>query len=197
MDIEVQVNPEDTSKLFIIVDKEIWREIPKVLIIKYLGNLKRCLTLKELENALLMIEDGECFNQATRFLALRSHFVEELKQKLSRKGFSEKSIEKTVEACIRQGYLDDLDHVRAVIKREEKKGYGPHFIVQKIRAKGNLPQEKIEPLMREMERNQLEVLKQFLSRRQPAINDTGQKRKVFQSLQRRGFSLEVIRTALQ
>ena len=194
MNIEWQTNLEDSKKVVIFIDKEPWGEFPNFLFVRYLKTLKRPLTLKDLGDDFSNFEYKLCKEHALRYLAIRAHFLKELERKLIFKGFREETIKKTLDECIDLGYLDDLQHVRAVIAREQRKGYGPYLIVQKIRALGNISQEKLDELMKEVEDHQFETLQSLICKRyaNASFEDPKQKIKVFQALKRRGFSSEVL-----
>jgi len=199
MNIEWHIKKENPKLLIIMVDKEPWRELPKSLFFRYLKNIKKCLNLKGLEKEWSQIEEKTCTEQAVRYLAIRSHGSSELRQKLSLKGFSFQAIDIALEKCDQLGYLDDLQHIKAVVRNELRKGYGPHLIALKIKTFGNIAAETLSEIMREIEGQQIEAIRSLISKRysKTCWKDPKQKNKVIQSLRRRGFYLDVITSILK
>jgi regulatory protein len=199
MNIEWEIDKNNPKLLIIKVDQEPWKEVPKSLFFKGLKTLKKCLNLKDLENAFCEIEAKLCNEQAVRYLAIRSHGSSELKQKLSLKGFSFQAIDIAVKRCDQLGYLDDLQHIKAVVRNELRKGYGPHLIALKIKALGNIAAETLSGIMREIEGQQIEAIRSLISKRysKTCWKDPKQKNKVIQSLRRRGFYLDAIISILK
>ena len=52
-------------------------------------------------------ERPTCYNKALDLLSLRSHFQQELKYKLLRRGYEEEEIEDVLERLIEKRFLDD------------------------------------------------------------------------------------------
>ena len=75
--------------------------------------------------------------QAYRFLARRAHSVQELREKLQRKGFDLKSIAFILEELKQKNYLNDQDFANLLLKDELKlRKSGPLLLKQKLIIKG-------------------------------------------------------------
>jgi regulatory protein len=68
-------------------------------------------------------------HQAIGFLARRDHSLQELKQKLLKRGHDDASIEQVIAELQSCGYLDDLRYAQMMIRHHYLRGQGP----QKIR----------------------------------------------------------------
>ena len=68
-------------------------------------------------------------HQAIGFLARRDHSIQELKQKLIKKGHDEGAVEQVITELQSRGYLDDLRYAQMIIRHHYLRGQGP----QKIR----------------------------------------------------------------
>ncbi len=121
-------------------------------------------------------------NTALRLLSIKSRSVQELRKKLTLRGFSEPEIEAALEACRSYGYLDDEEEAKRRNERLKRKGYGPHLIAAKLRSQG-LKGEQMSFS------DQMEVIRTLLTK--PAWKKK-EKRKLIAALQRRGFDLECI-----
>ncbi|MDX1643768.1 MAG: regulatory protein RecX [Thermoanaerobaculia bacterium] len=66
-------------------------------------------------------DESACYDKAIRLLASRSHFVRQLEQKLSRRGFDAAVVERVLERLSRDGTLDDRrvaeEYVRGRLRR--------------------------------------------------------------------------------
>ncbi|HSW87187.1 MAG TPA: RecX family transcriptional regulator [Rhabdochlamydiaceae bacterium] len=190
-------NPNCKS-LIVMVDDELWREVPKALFFRNLRSIKRCMNLKDLEQLFSQLEEKACYDQAVRLLSIRSHFSKELKRKLSERGFSSQAIDTALSTCESRSYLNDSKHVMSVINNEQRKGYGPDYISLKIKSLGNITSETFKNIMEEVESNQETIIDQLIAKRykNTSWKDPKQKMKVFQSLKRRGFRSDAINRVL-
>jgi regulatory protein len=86
------------------------------------------------ENGVLLRE------QAYRFLARRAHSIQELREKLQRKGFTPESIAPVLEELKHKNYLNDPEFARLFLADELKlRKSGPLLIKQKLIVKGIEP----------------------------------------------------------
>jgi regulatory protein len=91
-------------------------------------------TLAEIKNTETVIAVRE---QAYRFLARRAHSVQELREKLQKKGFELKTIVNILEDLKHKDYLNDLDFARLLVKEELKlRKSGPLLLKHKLLSKG-------------------------------------------------------------
>ena len=90
--------------------------------------------LEEIKNA----ETGVVLReQAYRFLARRAHSVQELREKLLKKGYDLKAIAGILEELKHKNYLNDQDFARLLVKDEiQLHKCGPLLLKQKLLSKG-------------------------------------------------------------
>ncbi|PXW37042.1 regulatory protein [Klebsiella oxytoca] len=98
--------------------------------------------------------------RAIRILAVRDHSEQELRRKLAAPVMSKngpealdvtpEEVDKVVEWCIDNRYLDDDRFVRQFIASRSRKGYGPARVRQELKLKG-ISREMIQSSMRECE----------------------------------------------
>lgn len=151
-----------------------------------------------------MIENFEQKEEYTQVLksALRmlnrAHLSLELEKKLKKKGYSEDVVEKVLFECKRLGYIDDKEWGKAFVRSQQKRHVGPAIIAAKMRAKG-MSSEEIEEFIESREEKDVHHIQHLIQTkyRNRDLNSYQEKGKVVASLVRKGFSLDLIREALQ
>ena len=132
---------------------------------------------------------------AYRILSIRSRSVEELKEKLKGKGFSESLIAQGVALLKERGYLNDgdfaLEFARYLLRI---RSFGIVSIVEELRRRGIPPgiiRGAVNVIKSEMD--EMELLARSLHGRlrgmDPAKLDEKGKRRIVQYLYRKGFAL--------
>jgi SOS response regulatory protein OraA/RecX len=149
-------------------------------------------SMAELNDWLFSEEKKQAKNVIIRYLAMRNYPSQLLRKKLVEKGFSNSSSELAITWAIENGYVQDQEYLHRQILQEIAKGNGPKAIVWKLRTK-EFDVRLIEARVRELYpiEKQIESIKKNLSR----LSKDPQKR--IQVFFRRGFSLDVIRSALR
>ena len=138
---------------------------------------------------------------ALRFLKIRPRSVEELKEILGTKGFSDTEIGTAVHDLIASGLLDDRAFTRSWINYRLARPFGFRRIIQELKAKG-IDQEIIDQAVAEIEdgyspeKVALE-LAQRRWQRLPDIDPIKKKRRVLDFLLRRGFDADVAMKVLK
>ncbi len=125
---------------------------------------------------------------AFRLLSMRSYHSLKLRQKLEEKGFSKEVCDEVIEDCRRLGFLQDEAFLSALILREFRKGYGPRYIERKLRSQGlsaDQIRDAITPSM------QSKRIGELVAKLKLPAGRLG-KQKAAQTLQRRGFDLDLI-----
>jgi len=122
---------------------------------------------------------------ALKLLSRRPYFEAELILKLREHDLSEAEIHEAIQECKRYGYLDDDERVRSIIRREMQKGKGPRYIEAKLKMLKIRSPLLYQIYSKEME---IEVIKKILLKK-PSKDPI----KLINYLQRRGFSLDIIR----
>lgn len=117
---------------------------------------------------------------AFQLLAIKSRSTEELRKKLTLRGFPLPDIEEALRYCQQEGYLNDDQLAKRKVEQLEAKGYGPRYIRMKLKSWG-LKNPGTSP-----ERDVIRAL----------LKKAGWKKKTPQqkaaALARRGFSTEAI-----
>lgn len=191
MEIKWEISPENPQFLIIFIDKEPWKEVYKSIFIRHLSGIRRVHSLEDLQVKFQLLEDQLSKGYSLKLIGLKGRTTQELKNKLAEKGFSERSIDLAISVCQRLGFLNDQEEYRGFVRRELRKGYGPNLIAMKLRAKH--PDANIVELLAEAREAQEEAIQNVIRKKCKKITD---KRKVMQTLQRRGFDWDIIKSLL-
>lgn len=127
-----------------------------------------------------------------RLLAVRPHSRAELRQKLRRRGCEAEAIEVALDRCVEVGYLDDVAFARALVNRRSA-SRGSAAIASELASKG-IGRDLAEQLLTGREEAEVEAAARFLARLRPAASD---RMRAAAKLQRRGFTVQVIRQAFR
>ncbi|MDV1070171.1 MULTISPECIES: recombination regulator RecX [Klebsiella] len=142
-------------------------------------------------------------DRAIRILAMRDHSEQELRRKLAAPVMSKngpealnvtpEEVDKVVEWCIENRYLDDERFVRQFIASRSRKGYGPARVRQELKQKG-ISRETIEPAMRECVIDWAQLAKEQAQRKygEPLPTVFAEKVKIQRFLLYRGYLMEDI-----
>ncbi|MDG1644933.1 recombination regulator RecX [Klebsiella huaxiensis] len=142
-------------------------------------------------------------DRAIRILAMRDHSEQELRRKLAAPVMSKngpealdvtpEEVDKVVEWCIDNRYLDDDRFVRQFIASRSRKGYGPARVRQELKQKG-ISRETIESSMRECEIDWALLAREQAQRKygEPLPTAFSEKVKIQRFLLYRGYLMEDI-----
>ena len=117
-----------------------------------------------------------------RLLAIKSRTTEELRKKLTLKGFSSAEIEPVIQKFIKLGYLNDQEICQRRFEAYLRKGYGPRYIALKMKQQGLRMPSYPASLQKEISQQLLHTA--AFRKKDP--------QKQGAALQRRGFDLDVI-----
>lgn len=133
---------------------------------------------------------------AMDLLARREHSFKELTQKLSSR-FPDEDIQSPLERLRDENLQSDQRYLEAYIRFRRNKGFGPLKIEAELYPKG-LDSEQIRRCLYDEENDWLELCRQALDKRFPALNKTNpnERAKCERFLMQRGFSHELIRAAI-
>jgi regulatory protein len=145
-----------------------------------------------------MTDEAKARESAIRYLARRDHSASEIRRKLIQKGFSQQIAESTIESLLEKGYLNDRRYAErwASAAVEGGRCYGPRLRAE-LRQRGVDP-ETVSEVIAELtgDRDESQDLRILVKRRYPEFNpltaDERDKRRIFNFLQRRGFSSGLI-----
>ena len=134
------------------------------------------------------------FETAIRMLGRKGYHSLELAKKLKEKGISQPEVADVVEKLQKMGYLDDEAWENSYIDGFVRKGRGSGALGYYLHAKGLLSLlPKLKERVQEGEKASLEAeIKKFRG----DLEDTREKQRLFQRLQRRGFNIELILSVL-
>ena len=138
---------------------------------------------------------------AFRSLKIRERSVLELREKLVLKKVPKDTIDQTIKFLLTKKFLDDRTFARNWIRYRRARPFGPKRIKLELRQKGvddEIIAQELEDAFTGF--NQEEVVQELASRRAARYRDEDpikRKRKVFDFLARRGFSLEMITKAIR
>ncbi len=131
---------------------------------------------------------------ATRILAYRAYSAGEMAEKLEKRGFARDEIGLTIEWLIELSYLDDEKLAVDLVRMYSERPYGAHRIRQELKRR-LLDEGVIEEALELMPENE-SVLDQWIVRRVKREPWAPQKRRIADTLYRRGFDWCDIRAAL-
>lgn len=139
----------------------------------------------------------QAMNAAVRILTPRDHSKFELKQKLQKRGFSGKVIDRVILKCERLNYIDDKRTARIYIAQLKRKRFGKRHIRMALKKK-RLYGTGIEDLLSENyasieERKNADKLLQKKMKTFNREEDLKKRRdKIYRFLYSRGFNSDVI-----
>lgn len=131
----------------------------------------------------------DVYNQAVKYIGMRSHTVFELKTKLNRKKYPINLIDSAIKELQTQKYVNDKDFAQVFTQNLIKyKTFGYYGIKNKLKARGLSDQICEEILSEELD---AETEKKIA---QKAIGKSPRKEKIklMQMLQRKGFRMQAI-----
>ncbi len=143
-------------------------------------------------------EEDQVKKQAFLNLARRSFFREELEKKLMQKGFSKEAIDKVLDLCVKQGFLDDQKLVRQLVEKAREKGFGSKAIWFKLCCKVGINRSVLEQVIRDTDKNQAESLRKLIEKKsyQTQLLDPKQKSQLIAKMLRRGYCYDEIMNCL-
>lgn len=183
---------EKNTLHFRIVCGDVERIVYKNLFIRHLSVLRKCQTQEEFLAVFNELELRIARSEGIRLLSRKGYFKHELQQKLLLKRLSEEAVFQVLLNFEQQGYLNDAERAKGLIRRELKKGKGPQVIYQMLEQK-NLETHTYRSSIASEEKSSLEayVKKRSLTTK---MQDRAQRQKVIAQLLRRGFSYGAIRS---
>jgi regulatory protein len=153
----------------------------------------KAIVTKVSNNAEPKIRPGSPWATALRILTRRDHSQAELRKRLTDKGFDAEQIEITLQRCLDLGYLDDARYAltRAASLMNQGRAVG-HRVLADLRQRGISDELADQALAAAREGCDEEtLLADLLTRRFPGFDyetaPAGEKRRVVNFLQRRGF----------
>ncbi|MEK7339435.1 MAG: regulatory protein RecX [Candidatus Rhabdochlamydia sp.] len=146
----------------------------------------------------LIPEEDRVKKQAFLYLARRSFFTEELSLKLTQKGFSKEVIDKVLDLCIKQGFLDDQKLTQQLVERARDKGFGSKAIWFRLCYRVGINRSILQQVILDTEKNQMKSLQKLIQKKSHQIHllDPKQKSRFIAKMLRRGYCYEEIMRCL-
>lgn len=179
------------------VDGEFKKGISDTTVLDFGLRAEREISEEELRKVIASEDQNKVKDKALELLGRRLHSRKELALKLKKKDYPEEQIERTLDKLEKEGYLDNLEFAKELVKlRQERSPKGSIYLKKELYQKG-IPEEVIEkviaeeyPLAREIEIAEIVLKKKAKSLRNLEFRDRREKLKQF--LIQRGFQFEVI-----
>jgi len=149
---------------------------------------------------------------AVRYLGYRSCTTKRLREKMKEKEFSPESIDSVVCLFTEKGYLNDIAYAQSYINSKTRiNNYGQRRIVVGLMQKGISKNDIQAAYAAILERNgedaqnetEIDAAKRALTKRlarkdiDSILSDHNEKQKLAAYLMRRGFSYNIVKTAMQ
>jgi len=145
--------------------------------------------------------DVDARSAGLALLARRAHTSEELRRRLSRKGYPPEEIAAALEELTSRGWLDDARTASAMAAAQAEKGRGKARILAELFARGVSARDRDAALAGLDPGAEREALRRALERRArtlPAgLTRQARSKKLFDHLVRRGFAPAAVLEALQ
>lgn len=132
---------------------------------------------------------------AVKLLAAREHSADELRHKLSRRGYADEVIDQALQWCRQHDLQSDHRFAEAYAKQRAGRLYGPLIIQAELRQKG-VADELINEALADLEDQWLDAAIRFLGKRRDDLSQYQQRGKAYQALCRKGFSSDIARQAI-
>lgn len=201
--LEVQKNHSDRFNVYI--DKgngeEYGFSVHLDTLVKF--QLRKGLELDELD--MIEIQYGDearkAYNQAIEYLGFKMRTENEVRLYLQKKEFPEHMIEEVIKQLTKQNYLNDKEYAFAYVRtqiRSNKKG--PKVIQKELEAKGVESSYIDEALEQFTEELQIQIAYQLAEKFQlktERLSFTQLKKKMEETLVRRGFAFDIIQIVLE
>lgn len=145
-----------------------------------------------------MTTESEAWNQALRLLARRDHSIQELRQKLHKKGVESEWIDPVLERLLEEDWLNELRFAESFTRSRVARGLGPYRIRRELQERG-VSEGDIEKAMTPFEDGWFDLATEVKERKFGTARekDFRERAKQQRFLQYRGFSHEQIRAAVE
>jgi regulatory protein len=183
---------EHRGRARIFVDGGCWAELDAGIAAERGLCEGAAFSCEELARVRVVGERPLAMNQALNVLGYRARSARELRERLTRAGYVEETVDGVVERLEELGYLDDEEFAREVVRGKARK-YGPCRIYGDLRRAGvdeELARETVDEKF--SGRSEYESARAIAQRRyNTSQRSDAQVRRVYGFLMRRGYSAEV------
>jgi len=158
------------------------------------------LTKPKIKNILTQKNENEAKEVALRFLSFRRRTEKEVKEKLQKKGFDEKTIKRTIAKLKEYDLINDLEFATAWVKeRLAYKPRGKKLLWQELWKKGirkEIVDQVTQELCQDEDKSVLELVEK-IKKKYKNLEPPVAKRRMYGFLLRRGFSYETVNQAMR
>ena len=192
MEIIVKEDSNDSKYINIFVDGNFYRKVFRTLFKKSFSFEKSFSSLEEFDEYFSDLEYRLAKKYTYDILSKKNYLEKEIEKKLLERKITHQTCFRVIEYLKKNKFLDDDRIIQRVIKKEKDKGYGPLKILAKLKSK-QIYNYEIDFSSNEqvMQITKLIDKKHNLQK----LKDENLQ-KLYLSLQRRGFSSDVISQAL-
>ena len=157
------------------------------------------LTEQKIKNILIQKSENEAKEVALRFLSFRRRTEKEIKDKLKKKGFDERTIKSTIAKLKDYDLINDSEFATAWVKeRLAYKPRGKKLLRQELWKKGikkDIIDQVTEELCQDEDKSASELLEK-IKKRYKSLEPKVARRRMLSLLLRRGFSYEIAKNTL-
>jgi regulatory protein len=133
-------------------------------------------------------------------LNVREYAAKEMADYLARKRVDPREAAEVVADLVRSGLIDDRRYARIIARSQASRGKGPRYVQQKLKMKGvKIDVRELQTLLEETSgQDELSRAREIVERRYPQFaEDIKERKRAWDALLRRGFSMETVRKCLQ
>ncbi|MGI6030410.1 MAG: regulatory protein RecX [Eubacteriales bacterium] len=185
----IQAGVRDPSRCNLYVDGEFRMALPAEVALEYHLKAGMEISSELLEELSQRDEAKRAQSTALELLSRRSHGREELRRKLTAKGYDGEIAEQVCTRLAEGGYLDDEAHAQLLWEHLRQKGWGAGRIRQEMRSQGLEAQVVEQVLQQQDEQEDAEKIRQLIERklRFGRSSDAKLKKRICDMLARYGY----------
>lgn len=186
--LEAKQKSKTVKYLDLYLDGVYYRRGALQCFFKHLKSAKEFETKQDLLDWIDQVESHFIQKKAYDYLAKRNYPSSVLKEKLLSLFLDPIKVEKVIQTCIESKYCDDQNWIEQFIDRQLSQGYGPVIIRAKLLQKKlskDLVQKAIDQIT--LEEQKISIIKKMQQ-----LEGKKTPEKILGTLQRRGFSLDVL-----
>jgi regulatory protein len=196
----IEPQKKNPSRRSIFVDGKFAFGVDEEVVSKLGLEKGKSLTEHGIKEILIQKNENEAKEVALRFLSFRRRTEKEIKDKLKKKGYDEKTIKRTIDKLKEYDLVNDSEFAIAWVKeRLAYKPRGKRLLKQELWKKGikkEIIDQVIEALCQDEDKSASELL-QKIQKRYRNLEPKVAKRRMYGLLLRRGFSYETVSQALK
>jgi regulatory protein len=195
----IQAQKKNSSRRSVFLDGKFAFGLDEEVVSKLRLEKGEDLTEGRIKEILSQKAENEAKNAALRFLSFRRRTEKEIRDKLRKKGFDDKSIGRTIDKLKGYDLINDREFAAAwVMERLAYKPRGKRLLAQELWKKGirkDIIDQVTEELCRDEEKSATELLEKIKGRYKN-LEPKVARRRMYGLLLRRGFSYEAAKSVL-